>query len=243
MFKKWMEYRATRAKAKAEAESRRIAEHHRQREGIRSFRRNIVRIVESGAVPKVDWPGHLGLDRLPFRFLEFEHPLLIVPGVEYFEYQTRQRTVGDTISTDVSVAKGVSLQTGSHHTTSVEYEKLEKRGVGSLAITNKHIYFAGRHKSVRIPHGMIVSIEREGDAMLKVTRDHVSGLPEFFSVGSLRLDCVLEILDRAPAIDFGRGETEVRALPDTEVQSWIATVVLPTRNRKHRIKRDQVSYC
>jgi len=238
MFKKWMEYWATRAKAKAEAESRRIAEHHRQREGIRSFRRNIVRIVESGAVPKVDWPGHLGLDRLPFRFLEFEYPLLIVPDVEYHENQTRRRTFGVTQSTNVRVAEGVSLQTGTYSRTPVDYEKSVKHGAGTLAITNKHIYFAGGSKSVRIPHEMIVSLECEGDEMLKVTRDHVSGLPEFFSVGSLRLDCVIEILDSAPAIDFGRGEPDVRAIQDTEVQCWMATLILPTQKRKRRIKRD-----
>ena len=89
-------------------------------------------------------------------------------------------------------------------------------GKGAFAITNKHIYFAGDRKNIRIPHGKIVSLEQEGKGVLKVTRDRVSGLPEFFSVTALWMDCVLDVLGSASAIDFGRGEPDMRAIPESD---------------------------
>ena len=74
-----------------------------------------------------------------------------------------------------------------------------------------------------------VSLEQEGDGVLKVTRDRASGLPEFFSVTALWIDCVLDVLGSASEIDFGRGEPEMRAIPESDAHAAThrSTIVRP----------------
>ncbi|MYA44604.1 MAG: hypothetical protein F4Z31_22995 [Gemmatimonadetes bacterium] len=216
MLKKWAERRAERAEAKARALQAQEDERRRQLEAVKSFQESIVTIAHAGAVPEVDWLAVTGLDRLPFRFLKSERPLLILVGVEYGENKARRRTVGKTGGASFRVAKGVSIRAGGFSGTPVHYEELVTYGTGCFAITNKHIYFAGERKNVRIPHGKIVSLEQEGDDILRVTRDRVSGLPEFFSVTALWIDCVLDVLGSASEIDFGRGQPDMRAIPETD---------------------------
>ena len=216
MFKKWAERRAARAQAKARALQAQEDERRRQLEAVKSFQESIVTMAQAGAFPEVDWLAVTGLDRLPFRFLKSERPLLILVGVEYGENKARRRTVGKTGGASFRVAKGVSIRAGGYSGTPVHYEELVTYGTGCFAITNKHIYFSGDRKNVRIPHGKIVSLEQEGDEILKVTRDRVSGLPEFFSVAALWIDCVLDVLGSASEIDFGRGEPDMRAIPESD---------------------------
>ena len=216
MFKKWAERRAARAQAKALALQALEDERRRQLEAVKSFQESIVTIAHAGAFPEVDWLAVTGLDRLPFRFLKSERPLLILDGIEYGENKARRRTVGKTSGASFRVAKGVSIRTGGYSGTPVHYEELVTYGTGCFAITNKHIYFAGDRKNVRIPYRKIVSLEQEDDGVLKVTRDRVSGLPEFFSVTALWIDCVLDVLESASEIDFGRGEPDMRAIPESD---------------------------
>ncbi len=216
MFKKWSEKRAARLEAKARALQAREDERRRQLEAVKSFQESIVTIAHANAFPDVDWLAITGLSRLPFRFLKSERPLLILDGVEYGENKARRRTVGRTGGASFRVAKGVSIRTGGYSGTPIHYDELVTHGKGIFAITNKHIYFAGDRKNVRLPHGKIVSLEQEGDDVLKVTRDRVSGLPEFFSVTALWIDCVLDVLGSASEIDFGRGEPNMRAIPESD---------------------------
>ena len=216
MFKKWAERRAARAQARARALQAQEDERRRQLEAVKSFQESIVTIAHAGAFPEFDWLAFTGLDRLPFRFLKSERPLLILVGVEYGENKARRRTVGKTGGASFRVAKGVSIRTGGYSGTPVHYEELVTYGTGCFAITNKHIYFSGDRKNVRIPHGQIVSLEQEGDEILKVTRDRVSGLPEFFSVTAIWIDCVLDVLGSASEIDFGRGEPDMRAISESD---------------------------
>ena len=216
MIRKWIEKREAKAKARARALEARENERRRQLEVVRSFQKCLVAIAQEEAFPEVDWPAIAEMDRLPFRFLKSERPLLVMKGVEYGENKARRRTVGRTGGASIRVAKGVSIRAGGYSGTPVHYEELVTYGDGVFAITNKHIYFAGDRKNVRIPHGKIVSVEPEGDGVLKVTRDRVSGLPEFFSVGTLWLDCVLDLLASASAIDFGRGEPEMRTIRESD---------------------------
>ena len=214
MFKRWAQRRAERAEARARARRAEEEKRRRQLEAVRHFQDSIVAIAEAGAFPEVDWRAVAGLDRIPFRFLKSERPLLILSGVEYGENKARRRTVGRTSGTSIRVAKGVSVRTGGYSGRSVHYEELVTYGTGVFAITNKHIYFAGDRKNVRIPHGRIVSLEREAGDVLKVTRDRVSGLPEFFSLNPLWIDCVFDLLDNADSIDFGRKQPDMRELPE-----------------------------
>ena len=96
MFKQWAERRAARAQAKARALQAQEDERRRQLEAVKSFQESIVTIAHANAFPEVDWLAVTGLDRLPFRFLKSERPLLILTGVEYGENKARRRTVGRT---------------------------------------------------------------------------------------------------------------------------------------------------
>ena len=213
MFKKWAERRAARVQERAKALQVKKDARRRQLEAVTSFQDAIVNIAQANAFPEVDWLATTGLDRLPFRFLKSERPLLVLKGVVYAEMKARRRTVGKTGGASFRIAKGVSIRTGGYSGTPVHYEELVTYGEGVFAITNKHIYFSGDRKNVRIPHGKIVSLEQEDDGVLKVTRDRVSGLPEFFSVTALWIDCLLDLLESASAIDFGRREPDMREIP------------------------------
>ena len=210
MFKYLKEKREARAKAKAARED----ERRRQLQAVRKFQQSVVDIAHDNAFPDVDWLAITGLTRLPFRFLKSERPLLVLNGVEYGENKERRRTVGKTGGASFRVAKGLTIRGGGFSGTPVYYEELVRYGTGVFAITNKHIYFAGDRKNVRIPHGKIVSIEQEGGHIIKVTRDRVSGLPEFFAVGALWLDCVYHVLGTASDTDFGRGDPDMREISE-----------------------------
>lgn len=168
----------------------------------------IISTVEDGNVPVVTWRENgiilhaQDLD-LPFRFLKSE-TLLWVIGAANYEQRTKRETRGRSAGTSVRVMKGVSVRVGASRGTPVESDVITFRGTGMLAVTTKHVYFKGDERSVRIPHGKIVSVDTtrlDGRPTVELVRDRASGHPEFFSVNDRETaEFVSELIAAIPAI-------------------------------------------
>src|SRR4051812_46664025 len=86
-------------------------------------------------------------------------------GSRYLEEKTRREWVGRSQGMSVRVARGVYYRTGASRGHSVEHSETVLIDRGWLILTNKHIYFSGPKKSLRVPYSKIVSFEPFSDGM------------------------------------------------------------------------------
>lgn len=139
-------------------------------------------------------PGHLGLvkaavlrdidsgvtktrmtvdDDLPFNFQKSEKLIWLFQGCEYLQPRTRTRYEGRSSGVSVRIMKGVSYRVGQFAGTPVTSTELAVVDAGgALAVTDKHIYYAGQLKSVRVPYHKIVSFLRYSDGFA-IQRDGI----------------------------------------------------------------------
>ncbi len=184
-----------------ERERQRVVEYHQ-------MQRNILAILDDGKLPDIDWEASVG--RLPFKFMRSEHLIFVFPSVTYLEQRTKREIVGRSAGTSVRVAKGVSVRVGQSRGTPVERDEVVDRGLGTMAVTTKHLYFNGE-RSFRVNFGKIVSVESMGSDTVSITRDRASAQPEFFVVGSLDAQFAYELLQAIPSLEFGSGDLEVES--------------------------------
>ena len=184
-----------------ERELQRIAEHHQEQ-------RNILTILEDGKLPDIDWEASVG--RLPFKFMRSEHLIYVFPNVTYLEQRTKREIVGRSAGTSVRVAKRVSVRVGQSRGTPEERDEIVDRGVGTMAVTTKHLYFNG-DRSFRINFSKVVSVESVASDTVSITRDRASAQPEFFVVGSLDAQFAYELLQAIPSLEFGSGDLEMQS--------------------------------
>ena len=116
----------------------------------------------------------------PFSLQVKEVPLYMLSNVGYMEQRIRRETVGRSAGTSVRVMKGVSVRAGASKGRVVERDEIVNRGFGILAVTNKHLYYAGE-RLFRVPFSKIVSVTPYSDAV-EVVRDRASALSEYFKV-------------------------------------------------------------
>ena len=207
----WLRKRAGERKAGLEEQRRRAEktaalESQRKRK-LHQCKRNVMDVLDSGHLPRMKFTVDGG--GLPFKFQRSEHLLWVFSSVEYLEQKTRREIAGRSAGTSIRVAKGVSFRVGRSRGTPVEYDEVVRRGVGLLAVTTKHVYFSGERRSLRIPFGKIVSVERLEDGV-GITRDRASGHPEFFLVGREDADFACDLIHAVPSFE---------ASPRTEVLS------------------------
>lgn len=200
LLSKWKEYSAKREAEKQRRREEREVEEQRLEEMQRRARqekRNILSILEEDKLPDTDW-SYLG--PLPFKFLKSEHLIYVFPDVGYAEQRVKREIVGRSAGTSVRVMKGVYLRAGGSRGTPVERDEIVHRGVGIMAVTNKHIYYNGE-RSFRIRFDKIVSVQFMPDAV-EVTRDRASALAEYFIVGSDDNYFAYELLQAIPSLDL-----------------------------------------
>jgi hypothetical protein len=138
----------------------------------------VVRDLLNGIVPqrmKVTGP-------LPFNFTGKEQVVWVFQGVKYLEDRTRRQYVGGYSGVSVRVAKGVYYRTGGFRGNPVETTERVHIDTGLLAVTTKHLYFAGAAKSFRIRHDKIVSFTPYSDGVA-IQRDAQSAKPQVFVTG------------------------------------------------------------
>ena len=199
-----------KAQRELELRQRREAELREQQrlEEMESQRRhqqeNILTILNDDKLPKIDWRP---LGQLPFKFQKTEHLIYVFPQVGYAEQRVKREIVGRSAGTSVRVMKGVSIRAGASRGTPVERDEIVSRGVGTMAVTNRHLYFNGQ-RSFRIRFDKIVSVEPMADAV-GVTRDRASALSEYFVVGRRDAQFAYELLTMIPSLELPREpETE-----------------------------------
>ena len=120
--------------------------------------------------------------RPPFslRFQKAEQAVWVVPNCEYMRTTKQVTYEGSSAGVSLRVAKGVTVRTGGSRGRRVENEYLETVDVGTVVLTNKHIYFQGEDKErFRVRLDKLVSVEPLADG-LRFQRDGVRARPEAF---------------------------------------------------------------
>ena len=116
---------------------------------------------------------------LPFNLPKSEQLVWVFQGVQYYEQKTRREYVGGSTGGSVRVAKGVYLRASSFKGHPVDRTETVHIDTGILGVTNKHLYFTGKAKSLRIPYGKVVSFQPYSDGIV-IQRDAASAKPQTF---------------------------------------------------------------
>jgi hypothetical protein len=118
---------------------------------------------------------------LPFNFQKSEELLWVFQGTKYYEDRKRRRYVGASQGVSIRIAKGVYYRVGAFRGHPIETTETVAVGPGMLAVTTKHLYFAGA-KSVRLAHSKIVVIQPYDDGV-GIHRDAQSAGQQLFMTG------------------------------------------------------------
>jgi len=116
---------------------------------------------------------------LPFKFLKNEFLVYLNHGVEYFEKRIRTTYEGGSDGISVKVMKGVYYRKSRFRGHPVQTLKTIPIGTGTIAITNKHVYFSSPNKNFRVRYDRIVSITPFDDG-IGLQKEGTSSQPQIF---------------------------------------------------------------
>lgn len=117
--------------------------------------------------------------QLPFNFQRSENLVWLFKDVPYYEERTRTRYVGGSDGMSFRLAKGVYYRTSSFESTPVTSAQTVRIDSGYLAITTKHVYFAGPRKGFRVPYKKIMAFQPFKDGF-GIVRDAANAKPQVF---------------------------------------------------------------
>jgi len=138
----------------------------------------VLRDVLNGIVPqRVTIDGNL-----PINFQKGEQIVWTFPNAEYLEDKTRRQYVGGSRGVSIRIMKGMYYRIGAFKGQAVNRTERVYVDKGWVVVTNKHIYFAGSVKSLRIPYSKIVSFQSFSDG-IGVLRDAANAKPQIFVTG------------------------------------------------------------
>jgi uncharacterized protein YgiM (DUF1202 family) len=124
--------------------------------------------------------SRINLDgNLPFKFLNKEFLIYVDQSVEYFEKRIKTTYKGGSDGVSIKIMKGVYYRKSSFRGTPVKTLNTVSVGSGTLALTNKHLYFASSNKNFRVRFDRIVTITPFEDG-IGVQKDGVSSKPMTF---------------------------------------------------------------
>jgi hypothetical protein len=143
--------------------------------------------VEAGALRdilegKIPERQKLGVS-LPFRFHKNEKLVWVYTDVKYLEDRTKIHHEGRSQGISIRIMSGVYYRLGAYKGHPVEVTNRVHVDTGMMAITTKHIYFAGPTKSLRIRLNDIVSLTPFSDA-IGIHRSAISAKPQVFVTGN-----------------------------------------------------------
>lgn len=110
---------------------------------------------------------------LPINFQKSERPVWVFQDVEYLQPRTRTTYEGRSSGVSFRVMKGVYYRVGQFKGNPVQTTQIVAIDTGLLAVTDKHLYFVGQSKSVKIKFDKIISLHPYSDAVA-IHRDGVA---------------------------------------------------------------------
>jgi hypothetical protein len=112
----------------------------------------VLRDILEGIVPqRIKITGNT-----PFNLQKDETLVWLFHNVSLYEEKTIRSYEGRSHGFSVRIARGLYYKTGIFKSWPVETTLMMNKGVGSLGVTTKHIYFAGLQKSLRLPYKKII---------------------------------------------------------------------------------------
>lgn len=94
-----------------------------------------------------------------------ECALWVYHNVTMFQEKIQREYRGRSGGFSFRICKGVTYRTGQFKGRPVENSYMDKIGIGSLVVTNKHIYFHCPTASVKVPYSKLVGVEPYSDGI------------------------------------------------------------------------------
>ncbi|MGQ9811487.1 MAG: hypothetical protein ACUVQ7_09115, partial [bacterium] len=138
----------------------------------------VLRDILDGRIPqrvKID-------GSLPFNFQKGETLVWLFQNVAYYEPRTCTSYSGVYSGASLRISKGIYYRLGGFQGTPTVTTTTALVDKGMLGITNRHIYFVGDVKSLRLRYDKIVSFTPYSDG-IGVQRDAVSARRQIFVTG------------------------------------------------------------
>ena len=138
----------------------------------------VIRDVLNGVIPR-----RMKVEaNLPINLRKDEEVVWVFPGCEYLEDKTRRQYVGGSQGVSIRIMKGLYYRVGAFAGQPVDRTERVHIDTGMVVVTNKHIYFAGPIKAVRVPYVKIVSFQPFSDG-IGIIRDALNAKPQIFVTG------------------------------------------------------------
>lgn len=135
----------------------------------------VVRDVLNDIIPdRVHFEGAMS-----FNLQKTEKMVWVWDSVDYLEDRTRTRYVGGSQGMSVRIAKGVWWRANAFRGERIQEQETVYVDTGTLAVTDRHMYFHSSMKSFRIHFGKIVSF-RPFENGIGVHRDAMTAKPQLF---------------------------------------------------------------
>jgi hypothetical protein len=138
----------------------------------------VIRDVLNGVLPqRVTIDGNI-----PINLQKSEQIVWAFPNADYLEDKTRRHYEGGSRGVSIRIMKGMYYRVGAFKGQAVNRTERAHVDKGWVVVTNKHMYFAGSVKSLRIPYSKIVSFQTFSDG-IGIMRDAAHAKPQIFVTG------------------------------------------------------------
>ena len=114
--------------------------------------------------------------------MKSEELVWVFQDVDYIETVTRREMHGSSRGFSNRIARGVYYRPSSFKSRVVEWDETTCADKGVMALTTKHIYFAGAKKSFRVRYDRIVTVEPFSDG-IGIMREAQTAKPQIFVTG------------------------------------------------------------
>jgi hypothetical protein len=137
----------------------------------------VLRDVLEGKVPE-----RVKIEGLGVNLQKSEKIAWVFQGAEYQTLKTYRSYSGMSHGLSIRVMRGVYYRPSVFKGAPSEHSQVVSGGKGPLALTNKHLYFLGQLKTLRIPYAKVVAFQPYSDG-IGLQRDAASAKPEIFKTG------------------------------------------------------------
>lgn len=115
----------------------------------------------------------------PFMLNKNENIVWLFRNITLHQQKVQREYVGRSRGVSMRLMKGVYYRTGGFKGHPIETTIMQRIGIGSVCITDKHIYFHSPEKSLKIPFSKILSIESYSNGV-GIQKDGANDKPIFF---------------------------------------------------------------